>query len=275
MPLNPTQLVYLSVPFTKKYTDMKRKIALPVFLRYMAVAVLALLLSCSGREKTAGETSDVNQKEATGQPAAEWISLFDGETLEGWKRYNADEIGPLWSVDEGAIRCDGKGHGEGSPEHGGSLITLKQFGNFELELQWKISEGGNSGIMYHVVEKPEYSHAYVTGPEYQVTDDPPGPFSEDIANKMAGSSYDMFAAPDTKKLNPVGEWNTARIIYKDGKVEHWLNGEKVVAFDEHSAEFKYRFEQSKWASGEYPYWNTYKEGSIALQDHGSPFLSVR
>ena len=133
-------------------------------------------------------------------------------------------------VEDGAIKCDGKGHGEGSPEYGGSLITLETFGNFELELEWRISEGGNSGIMYHVVEKPEYSHEYVTAPEYQLRDDG----SEEDKNKMAASSYDMYAAPSAKKLNPVMEWNTAKIIYKDGKVEHWLNVEKVVEFDESS-----------------------------------------
>jgi hypothetical protein len=120
-----------------------------------------------------------------------------------------------------------------------------------------------------VVEKPEYSHAYVTGPEFQVMDDPPGPVPEEQANKRAGSSYDMYAAPADKILHPVGEWNTARIVYQEGKVEHWLNGEKVVEFDENSDDFREKFNISKWASGEYPYWNTYKEGSIALQDHGA------
>ena len=124
--------------------------------------------------------------------------------------------------------------------------------------------------MYHVVEKPEYSHAYVTGPEYQVCDDGTGPVDSTRENKLAGSSYDMYGAPLTKKLNPIMEWNTARILYKDGKVEHWLNGEKVVEFDENSADFKERFDKSKWSSGDYPFWNTYKAGSIALQDHGAP-----
>jgi hypothetical protein len=249
---------------------MKRKITMPVILKVSGIVMLGALLSCTGRVKSTAEQTDAIEEVAGIQTSDDWISLFDGETLNGWKRYNADEIGPLWTVDEGAIRCGGEGHGEGSPEFGGSLITLQTFGNFELELEWKISEGGNSGIMYHVVEKPEYSHAYVTGPEYQVMDDSQGPAGEEYANKRAGSSYDMYAAPATKKLNPVGEWNTAKIVYRDGKVEHWLNGEKVVEFDENSADFKEKFEKSKWASGDYPYWNTYKEGSIGLQDHGAP-----
>ena len=79
----------------------------------------------------------------------------------------------------------------------------------------------------------------------------------------------MYAAPSTKKLNPVMEWNSVKIVYMDGKVEHWLNGEKVVEFDESSEDYKLKFDQSKWSSGEYPYWNTYMEGAIALQDHGA------
>jgi hypothetical protein len=230
------------------------------------IIILSMLLSCSGKKSSTAEQGENQDMESVQD--SEWITLFDGETLEGWKRFNADEIGPLWSVQDGAINCDGKGHGEGSPEFGGSLITLETFGNFKLELEWKISQGGNSGIMYHVVEKPEYSHAYVTGPEYQVRDDGPVD-STSTGFNMAGSSYDMYAAPLTKILKPVMEWNSAKIVYKDGKVEHWLNGEKIVEFDENSEDFKQRYNQSKWASGEYPHWNKYKEGSIALQDHGA------
>ena len=78
----------------------------------------------------------------------------------------------------------------------------------------------------------------------------------------------MYAASATKKVNPVGEWNTARLIYKNGHVEHWLNGEKVVEFDESSADFTERYKKSKWV--DYPDWNKFKSGAIALQDHGAP-----
>lgn len=247
---------------------MKRKNKMLPVLGILGILSLGALVSCTNRVKAATGQEESDKEAPAVQESGEWISLFDGETLDGWKRYNADEIGPLWTVEDGAIRCGGEGQGEGSPEFGGSLITLESFGNFELALEWRISEGGNSGIMYHVVEKPEYSHAYVTGPEYQVMDDPDEITDESRWNKLAGSSYDMYAAPPTKKLNPVMEWNTARIIYRDGKVEHWLNGEKVVEFDENSDDFKEKFEQSKWSSGDYPYWNSYKEGSIGLQDHG-------
>ena len=238
-------------------------------LTFTGIIVLGIFLSCTGRKNSTTEPEGTKQEADIVQASEDWISLFDGETLTGWKRFGADEIGPLWTVEDGAIKCDGQGHGEGSPEFGGSLITLGMFKNFELELEWRISEGGNSGILYHVVEKSEYSHAYVTGPEFQVRDDGPGDSTLSGDNKMAGSSYDMYAAPPTKTLKPVMEWNTAKIVYNDGKVEHWLNGEKVVEFDENSEEYKERFEQSKWSTGEYPHWNTYNEGSIALQDHGA------
>lgn len=236
-------------------------------LQLLSIFIVATAMSCSGskKENSAQNQSNVAETVSTSEP--EWINLFDGKTLDGWKRYNANEIGPLWSVEDGTIKCDGKGHGEGSGENGGSLIMLEKFGNFELELEWKISEGGNSGIMYHVVEKPEYSHAYVTGPEYQVTDDGPAKSENEYNNKKAGSSYDMYAVPPSKKMKPVMEWNTAKISYNNGKVEHWLNGEKVVEFDENSLEFQERYHKSKWASEKYPQWNSYKEGSIALQDH--------
>lgn len=202
------------------------------------------------------------------EKAQGWQLLFDGNSLNGWKRYGADSIGPLWMVREGAIVCDGKGLGEGSGQHGGSLMTTRQFGNFDLIVDWKISPGGNSGILYHVVESPEYKHDYETGPEYQVLDDSGWEGDSLKDAQMAGSNYDMFAASATKKLKPVGEWNTARIVYNNGKVEHWLNGEKVVEFDETSDQFKSLYNQSKWV--EYPGWNKSKTGAISLQDHGAP-----
>lgn len=195
-----------------------------------------------------------------------WELLFDGQTLNGWKRYGADTIGPLWMIQEGVLVCNGEGLGEGTEGVGGSLMTLKQFGNFELSVDWKISPGGNSGIIYHAIEKPEYAHDYETGPEYQLIDDAGWKDSLNAAQK-AGSNYDMYPAPPNKKLNPVGEWNTAKIIYKDGHVEHWLNGEKTVEFQEGDADYQQRYQKSKWK--DYPGWNISKVGSISLQDHGA------
>lgn len=200
------------------------------------------------------------------EKTAGWELLFDGTNLNGWKRYNHDTIGPLWIVQEGVLVCNGSGLGEGSGSHGGSLMTTRQFGNFELSVDWKITPGGNSGILYHVVESPEYHADYETGPEYQLMDDAGWKGDLKPAQKV-GSNYDMFEAPETKKVMPVGEWNTSRIVYNNGHVEHYLNGEKTVEFEEGSADYEERYKKSKWV--EFPAWNKSKTGAISLQDHGA------
>lgn len=228
----------------------------------MVALATGVILSCDKPAKE-GPNSLTEQEEKDG-----WQLLFDGESLTGWKRYNADTIGPLWSVRDSAIVCDGTGLGEGSGANGGSLMTTKDFGNFDLTLEWKVSPGGNSGILYHVVEKPEYTHDHNTGPEYQVMDDAGWKGDSLKAEQLAGGNYDMYAPSSNKKLMPVGEWNTARIVYKDGHVEHWLNGEKVVEFEEGNADYEERYKKSKWV--DFPGWNTFKKGAISLQDHGAP-----
>jgi len=255
--------------FTKTLYTVKRNFLSLVLL---AILVTTFFTACqkSGTQDTASADAAATEPAANvltdSEKADGWELLFDGSTLNGWKRYGADSIGPLWSVKDGVIICDGTGLGEGSPM-GGSLMTLKQYGNFELSVDWKISAGGNSGIIYHVIEKPEYKHDYETGPEMQVMDDAGWKGELGDAQKV-GSNYDMYAAPATKKVMPVGEWNNARIVYNNGHVEHWLNGEKVVEFQEGDADYEARYKKSKWV--EYPGWNKFKVGSISLQDHGAP-----
>lgn len=243
----------------------------------LAVTLSSSLTSCQKSAQETAATADTTNVPidttarfntlTAEEKAAGWELLFDGSTLNGWKRYNHDSIGPLWTVDNGTIKCDGSGLTEGTAENGGSLITIKQYENFDLTFEWKIAPGGNSGILYHVVEKTKYKHEYETGPEFQLMDDAGWKDPLKPAQK-AGSNYDMYAAPDTKKLNAVGEWNTARVVYNKGHVEHWLNGEKLVAFEESDPDFQERYKKSKWT--EYPDWNKSKTGSIALQDHGAP-----
>lgn len=236
-----------------------------------AFLLLALVgvVSCSKPSPQAESTTAAEPQSnalTDEEKAAGWELLFDGKTLDGWKRYGADSIGPLWSVKDGVIVCSGEGLGEGTKNVGGSLMTIRQFGNFELMVDWKVTTGGNSGILYHVNEKPEFSTDYATGPEYQLIDD--AGYKDPLKDaQKSGSNYDMYAAPANKKLNAPGEWNTARIVYKDGHVEHYLNGEKTVEFDEGSDDYKERYKKSKWV--EFPGWNTFKSGSISLQDHGA------
>ena len=253
---------------------MKRKSNL-LWLGAIAILVASgWLQSCS---KPSAETADTTPPADTVPPInkltqqeqeAGWELLFNGRDLDGWKRYGHDTIGPLWSVRDSAIVVDGTGLGEGSGKFGGSLMTVKEYGNFDLTVDWKITApGGNSGILYHVVEKPEYKTDYATGPEAQVIDDA-GWKGDLTAQQKVGSNYDMFPADSSKKVNPVGEWNTTRVIYQNGHVEHWLNGQKVVQFEEGSAAYEAAYKKSKWVG--YPGWNKSKIGHLSLQDHGAP-----
>jgi hypothetical protein len=237
-------------------------------LRFISsLAILSFLITSCRSPQESSASKDPNS--LTPDEVAEgWQLLFNGKSLDGWKRYNHNSIGPLWTATDGVILCDGKGLTEGTADIGGSLITTRQFGNFDLSVDYKISPGGNSGILYHVVEKPEFRFDYETGPEFQLMDDTGWKGGKLKEEQKAGGSYDMFAAPSTKKVNPAGEWNTARIVYANGHVEHWLNGEKIIAYEEDSDDFTTRLNKSKWK--DYPAWNKSKTGAISLQDHGAP-----
>jgi hypothetical protein len=135
-----------------------------------------------------------------------------------------------------------------------------------LYLEWNISKGGNSGIFYHIVEDPKYDAPYKTGPEYQLIDDTGYP--GDLEDwQQAGADYAMYAANDQKILNPAGEWNSSRIIFDNGHVEHWLNGVKVIEFQAWSEDWNQRREAGKWK--DVPGYGAAKTGHIGLQDHGN------
>ena len=220
-------------------------------------ALLALafttLVSCSSQVST--------QNKSQGKKA-ETISLFDGKSLEGWHGYNkGDEKVNNWTIIDGALVC----LGAAKWDTGGDLVSEQQFDNFDLSWDWKIEAGGNSGVMYHVIEDPKYKGPYETGPEYQMIDDKGWPGKLEPW-QLTGADYAMNLANDKKKLNPIGEWNSSRIIYNRGHVEHWLNGEKIVEFEVGTDAWNKEKAAGKWK--DYPDYATVKKGHIALQDHG-------
>jgi hypothetical protein len=196
---------------------------------------------------------------------SEWISLFDGKSLNGWRSFNSDTIAG-WTVEEGHLTALGEGG-----DLSGDIVSVDEFENFELYLEWKISPGGNSGVMFRVVEG--YPTTYATGPEYQLIDDEgfPSPLED---WQKAGANYAMHVAQN-KSLKPVGEFNTTRIIAKGPHVEHWLNGEKILEYELWSDEWTELKENGKWK--DYSDYGMAKKGHIALQDHGNKvwFREVR
>jgi hypothetical protein len=183
----------------------------------------------------------------------EWRSLFDGRSLVAWRGYRRDRVPAGWQVVDGALTRVGQA---------GDLITREVFGDFELELEWMVAEGGNSGIMYRVTE--EAAETYQTGPEMQVLDDARHP---DGGSRLtsAGAVYGLYPAP-AGAVKPAGEWNAVRIVVHGSQVEHWLNGVEVAAYQLGSTDWKARVAASKFRN--WPGYGRAAAGHIALQDHG-------
>ncbi len=233
-----------------------------------ALGAVALLASCGG----AGSKKADKAAEEEG-----WTTIFDGKTFDGWRGYNKDTVPAAWTIEDGAIKINGSGAGEAGARNGGDLIyAAKQFGNFELELEWKVDKGSNSGIFYLAQEIPE-TPIYYSSPEYQILDNenhPDAKLGVD-GNRMSASLYDMIPAkPQNSK--PYGEWNTTKIMIYKGTVVHYQNGEAVLEYHLWTPEWKELLDKSKFSQEKNA--KAYdllmncggdaKQGYIGLQDHG-------
>jgi hypothetical protein len=193
---------------------------------------------------------------AQDDPAKHATVLFDGSNLDAWRGYAQEPIGQGWKIAEGSLYFDGSG--------GGDIVTRAEFSDFELTFEWKVAPGSNSGVMYRVGLGDKAP--YFTGPEYQILDDDR---HADGKNPLtsAASLYALYA-PIDKQLQPVGEWNAAKIVARGDRIEHWLNGKKVVEADLASDEWADLVSASKFKA--WPKFGTRPSGHIAFQDHGNP-----
>lgn len=231
-----------------------------VKVRFAKSGFVALCVVLLGSLSSCGESK---QNTLTPEEVADgWQLLFDGQTLNGWKDYNGTKLTMPWHVIDGCIQAKGEGS-DGS----GYIVTDKQYENFILSWDFKLSKGGNSGMLYHVVERPQFAVPYVTGPEYQLIDDEN--FEGLEAWQKMGVDYAMYT-PDLSKMkvNPYGQWNTAKIVFDNGHVEHWMNGEKIVEFEAWTEDWFARKNSGKWADA--PEYGLAHKGVLCLQDHGYP-----
>jgi len=219
----------------------------------MIVLILPFVISCkrAGTVKQAINTlSDVEKLEG-------WQLLFDGKSLENWKFFNDGEV-TGWKIVDGMLENSGVGS-----DHGGDIITKKQYQNFELLLEWNVSPKSNSGVFYHVQEG-QTDAIYKSGPEYQLIDDVGWP--EPLEPwQNSGANYAMNPPEGAEKV-AAGQWNTTRIIVNGTLVEHWLNGKLVVQYELWGKDWLARKAAGKWANE--PKYGMAKIGSIGLQDHG-------
>ena len=210
-----------------------------------------------------------------------WRMLWDGQTTNGWRGAKLDKFPDKgWEIKDGILTVLSSGGAES--RNGGDIVTEDSFSDFELSVDFKISEGANSGIKYFVDSELNKGEGSAIGMEFQVLDDKAHPDAEQgkNGNRTVGSLYDLIRAENSdssrgKNFKGVGKWNNARVVVKGGHVEHWLNQIKVVEFDRFSQMFKALVEKSK-----YEKWENFgrlPEGLILLQDHGDEvsFRSIK
>ena len=250
---------------------------LPILLLFIT------LISCKTENKKDEQNSLETQIQST---ANDWIQLLDESHSNGWRAYNGDALPPGWIIQDNVLSFDTALGLEQDYTGGKDIIYgAEEFDNFEFYVEWKIPKGGNSGIFYHLKENIEGMGPPDISPEYQLIDD------ENYANihdltayntsvgfenpsqlhplQQTASDYAMYAAdPEKKQLNPVGEWNTTKIVFTSEKVEHWLNGQVVVSFIPWTEEWHAKKNAGKWKDANL--YGSFKSGFIGFQDHSSP-----
>jgi hypothetical protein len=221
-------------------------------VRRGSVAILILAaLGCARR---------VEMSSANAVRQSDWVQLFDGRTLNGWRVYRGQSQPGGWFVKDGALMKS-----QGTDD----IVSVDQFGDFELELEWKLSTGGNSGLFYRATE--EYDKVYWSSVEYALLDDAN---ARDGRSRMtsAGAAHSLYPSP-AGIVKPANEWNSTRVVARGGHVEHWLNGTKLFEYENGSADWDAKVKASKFA----PYANFGKarRGHIALQGDHSGELAIR
>jgi len=191
-----------------------------------------------------------------------WQLLFDGKTTKGWHTYLRDTVGSKWQVKDGAIVFDTSKPREG----GGDIVTNGVYENFELQLEWKISKGGNSGIIFDIQEDPKYAATYLTGPEMQVLDNINASDNKK-QNHLAGCLYDMAGDSTVSKPNLPGQWNHVKILQRNGQLSFWLNDVKTYEGQIGSEAWNALIANSKFSGKAFTDFAKVAKGKIALQQH--------
>lgn len=282
-----------------------------IIYSFTSLLISASLMSCTGgAKKTEGE--EVTTAEDGGTPAYTvvekpqvnlsdfktdnegYVVIFNGEDFTGWRGYGKDVVPGKWTIDAGAIKFNGSGGGEAQDGEGGDIIFAHKFKNFELEFEWKVSKGGNSGVFYLAQEistkdaegNERMEPIYISSPEYQVLDNenhPDAKLGKDN-NRQSASLYDMIPAVPQNQ-HPFGEWNKGKIMVYKGTVIHGQNGENVVEYHLWTQQWTDMLQASKFSKDKWPLafellnncGGPDREGYVGFQDHGDDvwFRNIR
>ena len=204
--------------------------------------------------------------ESTNSQKGGWINLFDGKTKNGWHIYSNDQgNGSCWKVQDGTLSFVPYPDKASKIRRGGDLVTDNEYENYHFSVEWKISEGGNSGIIFGINEAPEFEHTYHTGMEMQVLDNDKHADAKIIKHR-AGDLYDLISS-SKETVKPVGEWNLAEVVYNKGELKLFLNGVNVVSTKVGDENWNNMVAGSKFKA--MPGFGKSPKGRIALQDHGN------
>ncbi len=242
-------------------------------LAIFIVSALAISCSQSGQQQEKENTKEiVKMKEVQQNTLSQaeidegWELLFDGKSTAHWRGYQKEGFPEKgWIIEDGTLKVISSGRGEAGG--GGDIITQKKYKNFEFAVDWKVSEGGNSGIFYLAQEKPDQP-IWKSAPEMQILDNDKHPDAKlgVDGNRMAGALYDLI--PGNKDVvNPAGEWNSVKVMVYKGTVVHWVNGVQVLEYHLWTDDWNQMVLNSKFKDYE-DFLNTAEEGYIGLQDHG-------
>ena len=231
----------------------------------LLLSIILMGIACQGtpakaqKETKTSKTVDAPQQE-------EWVALFDGETMNGWHQYNGEGVGEEWTVENGVMTFEPKENRQWG-DGGKNIVTDKEYTNFVLSIEWKVSEAGNSGIFWGVKEGDAYGEPYVTGPEIQILDNERHP--DALANPkfhQAGALYDLVQ-PTADVCRPAGEWNHVLLTvdHTANKGSVVLNDTEIVTFPLHGEAWDKLVANSKFKDWEG--FGAFKTGRIGLQDH--------
>lgn len=231
--------------------------------KLVILALVTCTLGCKQKDQKA-EAGEAKKEPVMETLPKDWVTLFDGTSFDGWHEYLAQGVSEHWKLEDGAMVFYPPAERNGKSFN---LVTDKEYTNFVLSLEWKVSEASNSGIFWGVFEDAKYGQPYETGPEIQVLDNIAHPDAKAGTTHQAGALYDMIA-PSKEVVKPVGQWNLCIITIDHerniGSVR--LNGQNIVEFSVHGEEWDAMVAKSKFADWEG--FGKYQTGKIGLQDHG-------